>query len=64
MSLSKKLKHITASLFLIASYSTLADTDLPISPEKIHNPYPEVKVTTLNSAQSLIKEFKIGRAHV
>ena len=58
MSLSKKLKHITASLFLIASYSTLADTDLPISPEKIHNPYPEVKVTTLNSAQSLIKEFK------
>lgn len=58
MSLSKKLKHITASLLLIVSSSTLADTDLPISPEKIHNPYPEVKVTTLNSAQSLIKEFK------
>ena len=59
MSLSKKLKHISASLLLIASSSTLADTDLPISPEKIHNPYPEVKVTTLNSAQSLIKEFKL-----
>lgn len=58
MSLSKKLKHISASLLLIASSSTLADTQLPISPEKIHNPYPEVKVTTLNSAQSLIKEFK------
>lgn len=58
MSLSKKLKHIAASLLLIASSSTLADTQLPISPEKIHNPYPEVKVTTLNSAQSLIKEFK------
>lgn len=59
MSLSKKLKHIAASLLLIASSSTLADTQLPISPEKIHNPYPEVKVTTLNSAQSLIKEFKL-----
>lgn len=58
MSLSKKLKHISASLLLIASSSTLADTQLPISPEKIDNPYPEVKVTTLNSAQSLIKEFK------
>lgn len=59
MSLSKKLKHIAASLLLIASSSTLADTQLPISPEKIHNPYPEVKVTTLNSIQSLIKEFKL-----
>jgi uncharacterized FlgJ-related protein len=59
MSLSKKLKHISASLLLIASSSTLADTQLPISPEKIHNPYPEVKVTTLNSAQSLIKQFKL-----
>ena len=59
MSLSKKLKHISASLLLIASSSTLADTQLPISPEKIHNPYPKVKVTTLDSAQSLIKEFKL-----
>lgn len=59
MSLSKKLKHISASLLLIASSSTLADTQLPISPEKIHNPYPEVKVTTLNSAQSLINQFKL-----
>ena len=59
MSLSKKLKHISASLLLIASSSTLADTQLPISPEKIHTPYPEVKVTTLDSAQSLIKEFKL-----
>lgn len=59
MSLSKKLKHISASLLLIASSSTLADTQLPISPEKIHNPYPEVKVTTLDSAQSLINQFKL-----
>ena len=59
MSLSKKLKHISASLLLIASSSTLADTQLPISPEKIHNPYPEVKATTLNSAQSLINQFKL-----
>lgn len=59
MSLSKKLKHISASLLLIASSSTLADTQLPISPEKIDNPYPEVKVTTLNSAQSLINQFKL-----
>ncbi|WP_122035153.1 glucosaminidase domain-containing protein [Aliivibrio sp. EL58] len=59
MSLSKKLKHISASLLLIASSSTLADTQLPISPERIHNPYPEVKVTTLNSAQSLINQFKL-----
>ncbi|OCH15626.1 MULTISPECIES: glucosaminidase domain-containing protein [unclassified Aliivibrio] len=59
MSLSKKLKHISASLLLIASSSTLADTQLPISPEKLHNPYPEVKVTTLNSAQSLINQFKL-----
>ncbi|PQJ88961.1 glucosaminidase domain-containing protein [Aliivibrio sifiae] len=59
MSLSKKLKHISASLLLTASSSTLADTQLPISPEKIHNPYPEVKVTTLNSAQSLIKQFEL-----
>lgn len=59
MSLSKKLKHISASLLLIASSSTLADTQLPISPEKIHNPYPEVKITTLNSAQSLINQFKL-----
>ncbi|WP_375322255.1 glucosaminidase domain-containing protein [Aliivibrio logei] len=59
MSLSKKLKHISTSLLLIASSSTLADTQLPISPEKTHNPYPEVKVTTLNSAQSLIKQFEL-----
>lgn len=59
MSLSKKLKHISASLFIIASSSALADTQLSISPEKIHNPYPDVKVTTLNSAQSLINQFKL-----
>lgn len=57
MSLSKKLKHISASLLFITSSSTFA-ADLPISPEKIIAPYPEVKVTTLESAQSLINEFK------
>ncbi|MDD9156856.1 glucosaminidase domain-containing protein [Aliivibrio sp. S4TY2] len=57
MSLSKKLKHISASLLFITSSSTFA-ADLPISPEKLIAPYPEVKVTTLNSAQSLINEFK------
>lgn len=57
MSLSKKLKHISASLLFIASSSTFA-ADLPISPEKLITPYPEIKITTLNSAQSLIKEFK------
>ncbi|MCP3700472.1 MAG: glucosaminidase [Aliivibrio sp.] len=57
MSLSKKLKHISASLLFFTSSSTFA-ADLPISPEKLTSPYPEVKVTTLNSAQSLINEFK------
>ncbi len=57
MSLSKKLQHISASLLFFPSSSTFA-ADLPISPEKLTSPYPEVKVTTLNSAQSLINEFK------
>lgn len=58
MSLSKKLKHISASLLLIASSSAIANTSLPLSPEKITQPYPEVKVKILHSAQSLINEFK------
>jgi polyribonucleotide nucleotidyltransferase len=58
MSLSKKLKHISASLLLIASSSAIANTSLPLSPEKITQPYPEVEVETIHSAQSLISEFK------
>ncbi|XDF78659.1 hypothetical protein AAFX60_005910 [Aliivibrio fischeri] len=57
MSLSKTLKHIFASLLFFISSICLADTNLPLSPEKISSPYPDVKVTTLDSAQSLIKEF-------
>ncbi|AAW85592.1 BAX protein [Aliivibrio fischeri ES114] len=57
MSLSKTLKHIFASLLFFISSICLADTTLPLSPEKISSPYPNVKVTSLNSAQSLIKEF-------
>ncbi|MEZ9626112.1 glucosaminidase domain-containing protein [Aliivibrio fischeri] len=58
MSLSKTLKHIFASLLFFISSICLADTTLPLSPEKISSPYPNVKVTSLNSAQSLINEFK------
>ncbi|MBD1567878.1 glucosaminidase domain-containing protein [Aliivibrio sp. S10_S31] len=58
MSLSKTLKHIFASLLFLISSICLADTTLPLSPEKISSPYPNVKVTSLNSAQSLINEFK------
>ncbi|MUK79011.1 glucosaminidase [Aliivibrio fischeri] len=58
MSLSKTLKHIFASLLFFISSICLADTTLPLSPEKISSPYPNVKVTSLNSAQSLINEFQ------
>lgn len=57
MFLSKSFKTATVSLMLLVSSSAIANENLPISPEQISHPYPDVKVTTLDSAASLIHEF-------
>lgn len=58
MFLSKSFKTTTASLMLLVSLNVMAsDNNLPISPEQISQPYPNVKVTTLDSATALIHEF-------
>jgi Bax protein len=54
----KELTRLSASLLFMLSSSVIATTSLPISPEKMTQPYPEVKIITLHSAKSLIQAFE------
>ncbi len=56
MSLSKKLTSIFAPVLLIVT--SVANAALPIPPEEISQPYPDVKVQTISSAEALINQFK------
>lgn len=56
MSLFKKSRTVALCLVLMTSSYTMASS-LPLSPEKIQQPYPNVSITTLHSAKTLISEF-------
>lgn len=53
----KKLTLFSTSLLFMLSSNVIATPPLPVSPEKMTQPYPEVKITTLHSAKSLIQAF-------
>ncbi len=58
MYLSKKLKIISSAVLFILSSSTFADSNLPTVPINIEQPYPQQKIISIDSAQSLINQFK------
>ncbi|MGF1911783.1 glucosaminidase domain-containing protein [Vibrio kasasachensis] len=57
MSLFRLFQYVLTCLSFIISSSSLANTALPISPEQITHPYPDVTVKTLRTAQGLLNEF-------
>ena len=57
MSLFKLFKPALACFSIIISCYALAESPLPLSPEKIAQPYPNVEINTLNSAPALIETF-------
>ncbi|MGF1749404.1 glucosaminidase domain-containing protein [Vibrio cionasavignyae] len=55
------IQKIFASIFLLISImatGAIASDNFPSPPNKIQHPYPDVAVTTLKSAQTLLKEFE------
>lgn len=58
MSLLQRIFSTLACCSLLVSSFTLASDKLPLSPDQLSQPYPDIAVTTLHSAPELIAVFK------